>query len=183
VIAGNAKCHCCSKGKKECKFLVEEKKEEEEVEEVSAVLKLPITSLKKLIFSPLHSLCKCKENNLSLELQKKKAATLLLAIHTRRESLSPKFADHGDVSSIISMPPPSMLSSRLQGLSMPPPSMISSRLQAPSSSSHLFFPSENYHVCLLQTTLQESEKNLSTVREQFASWESLYLEQIAKLSW
>jgi len=58
--------------------------------------------------------------------------------------------------------------------------MISSRSQA-SSSSRLFFPTEDYRVQLLQSALRESEEDLTMVRERFASRESLYLEQIALL--
>jgi hypothetical protein len=63
---------------------------------------------------------------------------------------------------------------------MLPPSMISSRLQV-SSSSRLFFPSEDYRVRLLQTALRKSEEDLNTARDRFASRESLYLDQIAEL--
>jgi hypothetical protein len=136
-----------------------------------------VTSLKKLILSPLHSLCKRKETDLLPELQKEKAATSSIAVHARRESPSPELPEFG---SQVSMPPSSMLSSRSQGLSMPPPSMISSRSQA-SVTSCLFFPSEDYRVRLLQTALRESKEDLNTARDRFASRESLYLDQIAEL--
>jgi hypothetical protein len=162
VVPGNAKCHRCLKGKKGCKFSVEEEEvleDEEDVKEVPAVSKSPIASLKKLILSPLRSLCKCKETDLLPELQKEKATTLSIAVRARRESPSPELPEFR---SQVSMPPSSMLSSRSQGLSMPPPSIISSRSQA-SVSSRLFFPSEDYHVRLLQTALRKSEEDLNTV--------------------
>jgi hypothetical protein len=58
--------------------------------------------------------------------------------------------------------------------------MISSRSQV-SSSSRLFFPSEDYCVRLLQTALRKSEEDLNTARDHFTSRESLYLDQIAVL--
>jgi hypothetical protein len=180
VVPGNAKCRRCLKGKKGCKFPVEEEEgleNEEDVEEAPAVSKSPVTSLKKLILSPLHSLRKHKETDLSPESQKEKAATSSIAVCARRESPSPELLEFG---SQVSMPPSSMMSSRSQDLSMPPPSIISSRSQV-SSSSHLFFPSEDYCVRLLQTALCESEEDLNTARDRFASRESLYLDQIAAL--
>jgi hypothetical protein len=180
VVPGNAKCRQCLKGKKGCKVPVEEEEGLENVENVKeapAVSKSPVASLKKLILSPLCSLRKRKETDLLPELQKEKAATSSIAVHARRESPSPELLEFG---SQVSMPPSSMMSSRSQGLSMPPPSMISSRSQV-SSSSLLFFPSEDYCVRLLQTALHESEEDLNTARDRFASRELLYLDQIAAL--
>jgi hypothetical protein len=180
VVPGNAKCHRCLKGKKGCKFPVEEEEgleNAEDVEEAPAVSKLPVASLKKLISSPLRSLRKRKETDLSPESQKEKAATLSIAVRARRESPSPELLEFG---SQVSIPPSSMMSSRSQDLSMPPPSIISSRSQV-SSSSCLFFPSEDYRVRLLQTALRESKEDLNIARDRFASRESLYLDQIAAL--
>jgi hypothetical protein len=146
VVLGNAKCRQCLKGKKGCKFPVEEEEElenKEDVEEASAVSKSPVASL-------------------SPESQKEKAATLSTAVRARRESPSPELLEFGSQ------------------VSMLPPSMISSRLQV-SSSSRLFFPSEDYRVRLLQTALRKSEEDLNTARDRFASRESLYLDQIAEL--
>jgi hypothetical protein len=159
VVLGNAKCCQCLKGKKGCKFPVEEEEVlegGEDVEEVPAVSKSPIASLKKLISSPLCSLHKHKETDLSPELQKEKAATSSIAVRARRESPSPELPEFG---SQVSMPPSSMLSSRSQGLSMLPPSMISSRSQA-SISSHLFFPS----VCASYKLLCVNLKKILTLR-------------------
>jgi hypothetical protein len=111
VVPGNARCHRCFKGKKGCKFSVEEEEgleDEEEVEEAPAMSKLPIALLKKLISFPLCSLCKRKETDLSSESQKEKAATSSIAMHARRESPSPEVLEFG---SQVFMPPPSMLSS------------------------------------------------------------------------
>jgi hypothetical protein len=180
VVPGNAKCHRCLKGKKGCKFPVEEEEgleNAEDVEEAPAVSKSPVASLKKLISSPLRSLRKRKETDLSPESQKEKAATSSIAVRARRESPSPELLEFR---SQVSMPPSSMMSSRSQDLSMLPPSMISSRSQV-SSSSHLFFPSEDYRVRLLQTALHKSKEDLNTARDCFASQESLYLDQIAAL--
>jgi hypothetical protein len=180
VVPWNAKCHRCLKGKKGCKFPVEEEEgleNAEDVEEAPAVSKSPVASLKKLFSSPLCSLCKHKETDLSPELQKEKAATSSIAVRARRELLSPELLEFGLQ---VSMPPSSMMSSKSQDLSMPPPSMISSRSQV-SSSSRLFFPSEDYHVRLLQTALRESEEDLNTAWDHFASRESLYLDPIAAL--
>jgi hypothetical protein len=159
-------------------FPVEKGEDEEDVEETPAVSKLPVAFLKKLISSPLHSLRKRKESDLLPESQKEKAPSSSIAMGARRESPSPKLIKFGLK---VSMLPPSLLSSQSQGLSMPFPSMIPSQSQGKSSSSHLFFPSEDYHVCLLQTALCKSEEDLTTVWDQFASQESLYFEQIAKL--
>jgi hypothetical protein len=129
VVPGNAKCHRCLKGKKGCKFPVEEGEgleNAEDVEEAPAVSKSPIASLKKLILSPLRSLRKRKETDLSPESQKEKAATSSIALCARRELLSPELLEFGLQ---VSMPPSSMMSSRSQDLFMPPPSMISSRSQ------------------------------------------------------
>jgi hypothetical protein len=181
VVLGNAKCRQCLKGKKGCKFPVEGEEgleDEEDVEEAPAMSKSPIASLKKLILSSLCSLYKCKEADLLPESWKEKAATSSIAMCVRRESLSPEVLE---LRLQVSMPPPSVLSSRSQGLSMLLPSMISSRSQAPSSSSHLCFPSEDYCVCLLQTALHESREDLNTAQDRFASQESLYLDQIAEL--
>jgi hypothetical protein len=141
------------------------------------VSKLPVASLKKLISSPLCSLRKRKETDLSPESQKEKAATSSIAVRARRELPSPELLEFGLQ---VSMPPSSMMSSRSQDLSMPPPSMISSRSQV-SSSSRLFFPSEDYRVRLLQTALRKSEEDLNIARDCFASRESLYLDQITAL--
>jgi hypothetical protein len=82
--------------------------DEEDVKEAPAVSKSPVASLKKLIWSPLHSLHKCKETDLSPESQKEKAATLSIAVHARRESPSPELPEFRLQ---VSMPPSSMLSS------------------------------------------------------------------------
>jgi hypothetical protein len=159
VVPGNAKCHRCLKGKKGCKFPVEEEEAlegEEDVEEVPAVSKLPVASLKKLISSPLRSLHKRKETDVSPESQKEKAASLSIAVRARRESPSPELPEFG---SQVSMPPSSMLSSRSQGLFMPPPSMISSRLPRPVSSSHL-----KITACASYKLLCANLKKISTLR-------------------
>jgi hypothetical protein len=182
VIPGNAKCHQCFKGKKGCKFPVEEEEgleDEEEVEEASAMSKLPVASLKKLISSPLHSLHKRKKTDLSPESQKEKAATPSIAMHARRKSPSLEVLEFRLQ---VSIPPSSVLSSRSQGLSMPPPSMISSRSQVlPFSSSCLFFLFKDYCMRLLQTALYKFKEDLNTAQDRFASQESLYLDQIAEL--
>ena len=171
VIKGITKCWQCLKSKKGCKFsLLEEKKEEEEEEEeekeeveaAPAPSKLPVAKLKKILSLPIHSLHKRKEDQLLPESQKK-AATLSTAIRVQRES--PEVGGVEELSSVGSMPPPSIMSSWLQA----------------SSSSRLYFLSKDYWVQLLQTALWESEEDLSTIKDQFASQESLYLDQIMKL--
>ena len=160
MVEGNVKCRRCFKGKKGCKFSALE--EEEEVEVAAVPSKSPVSSLKKLLASPIRALRKRKEEDLSPESQKDKVDTSSIAVRPQRETPSPEFVDFGSQ------------------VSMPPPSMISSRSQA-SSSSRLFFPTEDYRVQLLQSALRESEEDLTMVRERFASRESLYLEQIALL--
>jgi hypothetical protein len=154
------------KGKKGCKFSSVEDEEgsvEEVVEEVATPsAKSPVASLKKLLSSPVRVFCKWKEADLSPELQKEKATSTSTAVRARRESPSPELIK------MDSQTP------------MPPPSLISSQSQA-STLSRLFFPSEEYHVCLLQTALHKSEEDLNTARDRFASRESLYLDQIAAL--
>jgi hypothetical protein len=151
------------KGKKGCKFPVEEEEVlegEEDVEEVPAVSKSPVASLKKLILSPLHSLCKRKETDLLPELQKEKAATSSIAMHARRELPSPELSDFR---SQVSMPPSSMLSSKSQGLSMPPPSMISLLDRKPQSR-----PVSSFHLkitaCASYKLLCANPKKISTLR-------------------
>ena len=169
MVDDSIKCRRCLKGKKGCKFSEpreegedEEEGAEDEAEENRPASQSPVAKLKKILSSPIRSLRKRKENDLSPESQKEKHATSSIAVRPRRETPSPEFVDFGSQ------------------VSMPPPSMISSRSQA-SSSSRLFFPTEDYRVQLLQSALRESEEDLTMVRERFASRESLYLEQIALL--
>ena len=71
------------KGKKRCKFpsLEEEKEEEEEEEETAPTpSKSPVAKLKKILSSPICSLCKRKEDQLLPESQNEKAATLSATI-------------------------------------------------------------------------------------------------------
>ena len=88
-VEGNTKCQWCLKGKKGCKFSsLEDEKEEEEEEEAEedeeeagpAPSKSPVTKLKKILSSPICSLRKKKEDQLSPESQKEKAATSSAAI-------------------------------------------------------------------------------------------------------
>jgi hypothetical protein len=154
------------KGKKGCKFFSVEDEEgsvEEVVEKVATPsAKSPVASLKKLLSSPVQVFCKRKEADLSPESQKEKATSTSTAVRARRESPSPELIK------MDSQTP------------MPPPSLISSRSQA-STSSCLFFPSEDYRVRLLQTALRKSKEDLNTVQDRFASRESLYLDQISAL--
>jgi hypothetical protein len=135
------------KGKKGCKFSSvedEEEVEEEAIEEVATSLaKLPVALLKKLFSSPVQAFRKQKGADLSPESQKEKATSTSTAVCVRRESPSPELVDMG------SQTP------------MPPPSIISFRSQA-STSSRLFFPSEDYCMHLLQTALCKSEEDLNT---------------------
>ena len=171
VVEGNTRCKRCLKGKKGCKF---SSVVEEEVEETAAVSKSPVASIKKFLASPIRSMRKRKEADLSPESQKEKIATSSAAVRSRKGSSSPERG--GEVSSIISMPPPS----NRTGASMPPSSIISSR-SAASSSSRLYFPSDDYRVQLLQTALRESQEDLSLAQDRFASRESVYLDRIAAL--
>jgi hypothetical protein len=154
------------KGKKGCKFFSVEDEEgsvEEVVEEVATPsAKSLVASLKELLSSPVRVFCKRKEADLSPESQKEKAVSTSTAVRARRESPSPELIN------LDSQTP------------MPPPSLISSRSHA-STSSCLFFPSEDYRVRLLQTALRESEEDLNTAPDRFASRELLYLDQIAVL--
>ena len=134
--------------------------------------KSPIALLKNVLTSPIRSLRKRKDTDLSPEAVKEKGSTSSFAIRIHRRSPSPEFSEVMEVASTILVPPPS--------LSMPPPSMIFNRSQVPYSS-HLFFPSNDYHVCHLQLAFRESQEDLSRLQEQFASKESLYLAEIADL--
>ena len=78
MVDGVTKCCHCLKGKKGCKYLSQE--EEEDVEEAPALLKLLVTKLKKILSSPICSLRKRKEDQLSPKLQKEKKATSSAAI-------------------------------------------------------------------------------------------------------
>lgn len=158
VAEGSSRCQRCLKGKKGCHFPVEG-----EVDLPVAVSKSPVASIKKFISSPIKSLRKRKEADLSPESQKEKAATSSTAIRTRKDSPSPELG--GDAVSIVSMPPPS--------------SIITSR--SGSSSARYFFPSDDYRVQLLQTALRESQEDLTIAQDRFASKESLYLGRIAAL--
>ena len=56
VVPGNAKCCCCLKGKRGCRFSVEGLGESEVVEEAEVDVpakKLLITSLKNILLSPI----------------------------------------------------------------------------------------------------------------------------------
>jgi hypothetical protein len=154
------------KGKKGCKFSSvedEERSEEEVVEEVATPsAKSPVASLKKLLSSPVQVFRKQKEADLFPESQNEKAVSTSTAVCVRRESPSPELIEMDSQTPML------------------PPSLISSRSQA-STLSCLFFPSEDYRVRLLQTALRESEEDLNTAWDHFASRESLYLDQIAVL--
>ena len=168
VVPGNAKCRRCLKGKKGCRFSVEGSGESEIVEDADVNIpakKSPIASLKEVLTSPIRSLRKRKETDLSPEAVKEKESTSSSAIRVRRRSPSPEFSEVMEVASTISVPPPSM---------------ISNRSQVPYSS-HLFFPSNDYRVRHLQSAFRESQEDLSRLQERFASKESLYLAEIADL--
>jgi hypothetical protein len=117
---------------------------------------------KKLLLSPVQAFRKQKEADLSPESQKEKAMSTSTAVCARRESPSPELIDMGSQTPML------------------PLSIIPSQSQT-STSSHLFFPSEDYHVCLLQTALHKSKEDQNTVQDRFASQECLYLAQIAEL--
>jgi hypothetical protein len=181
-VDDSPKCHRCLKGKKGCKFPEakgeeeEEKEEEEEeeeevVEEVKAVSKSPVAKLKKLLSSPLRSLKKRKEDDLSPESQKDKIASSSVAVRARRESPSPELVE--DAASI--MPPPSTRSA----FSMPS-SIMSSRSRG-SASSRLFRPSDDFQVQMLQLALRDSEEDLTVARDRFTSMEAMYLSRIDTL--
>ena len=159
VIAGNRKCHRCLKGKKGWKFMVADKEEEEELQKSQSL----VAALKKILSSPICSLCKRKEVDLSPGLVKERAKTSLVANCARLESEALELkVDKDD--------------------SMPPPSIVS--LQVPSgfsSSSHLFYPTKDFAVCHLQLALHASREDITRIQEQFALRESLYLEEIAEL--
>ena len=107
------------KGKKGCKFSSLEEEEEEEEEEAKAAPALPkllVAKLKKILSSPINSLCKRKEDQLLLESQKEKAATMSAVIRVQREL--PEVGGVGELSSVTSMPPPSVMLSRSQASSL-----------------------------------------------------------------
>ena len=122
----------------------EEEKEGEgdDVEEESQKSQLPVAALKKILSSPIHSLHKRKEVNLSLGSIKERAEALSAANHTRLESEAPELEVDND------------------GL-IPPPSIVP--LQVPSgssSSSHLFYPTDDFAVCHLQSALRAFKSSL-----------------------
>ena len=70
VVPGNAKCRRCLKGKKGCWFSVEGSGESEIVEEADVNVpakKSPIALLKEVLTSPIQSLRKHKDTDLSPE--------------------------------------------------------------------------------------------------------------------
>lgn len=157
VVEGKTKCNRCITGKKGCKFSGEEGEEEE----AAAVSKSPVASIKKFISSPLKSLRKRKEADLSPESQKEKVASSSAANRARKDSPSPELG--GEDYSSVAMPPPSIISSRS------------------AASSRLYFPTDDYRVQMLQAALRESQEDLTLVQDRFASRESLYLSRIAEL--
>ena len=133
--------------------------EEEELQKSRS----PVAALKKILSSPISLLRKRKEVDLSPGSVKERAEILSIANHTRLESEAPELkVDKDD--------------------SMPPPLIVP--LQVPSSSSsssHLFYPTKDFAVCHLQSALRASQEDITRIQEQFASRESLYLEEIAEL--
>ena len=66
--------------------------------------------------------------------------------------------------------------------SMPPPLIVLSQVPSgSSSSSHLFYPTEDFTVCHLQLAWHALQEDITRIQEQFASREYLYLEEIAEL--
>ena len=135
VVAGNWKCHRCLKGKKGCKFTVADEEEEEEgddieEEELQKSWSL-VAALKKILSSPIHSLYKRKEVDLSSGSVKERAETLSVTNCTRLESEAPELkVDKDD--------------------SMPPPSIVPSQVPSGSLFSvHLFYPTEDFVICHL----------------------------------
>ena len=157
-------------GKKGCKFTVAEEEEEEEEGEVDDVeeeelqkSQSPVAALKKILSSPICLLRKRKEVDLSPGSVKERAETLLVANCARLESEAPELeVDDNDL--------------------MLPPSIAP--LQVPSgslSSSHLFYPTEDFAICHLQSALHVLQEDFTWIQEQFVSRELLHLEEIAEL--
>ena len=165
VVAGNHKCYRCLKGKKGCKFMVANKEEEEGddiEEEESQKLRSPVAALKKILLLPIRLLHKRKEVDLLPGLVKERVETSSVANRARLESEAPELKVNEDNS-------------------MPPPSILPSQVQSGSSSSHLFHPTEDFTVCPLQLALCALQEDITYIQEQFASRESLYLEEITEL--
>ena len=81
-------------------MLEEEEEEEEEAEAAPAPSKSLVAKLKKILLSPIRSLYKRKEDQLSPESQKEKAATLSAAIRVWREL--PEVGGVGELPSVTS---------------------------------------------------------------------------------
>ena len=65
--------------------------------------------------------------------------------------------------------------------SMLPLFIVPSMVPSGSSFSCLFYPTEDFAICHLQPALCALQEDISWIQEQFASRESLYLEEIAEL--
>ena len=158
VVAGNRKWHRCLKGKKGCKFTVADEEEEE-----SQKSQLPVAALKKILSLPIHSLHKRKEVDLLPGSVKERAETSSVANCARLELEALELKVYED----NSMPSPSIVLSQVPSSS--------------SSSSHLFYPTEDFAVCHLQSALHALQEDITCIQEQFSSRESLYLEEITEL--
>ena len=134
-----------------------------EEEEESQKLRLPVAALKKILSSPIHLLCKRKEVDLLPGSVKERAETSLVANCARLELEALEL----EVDKDNFMPPPLIV-----------PLQVPS---GPSSSSHLFYPTKDFAVCHLQSALCALQKDITRIQEQFASRESLYLEEISEL--
>ena len=108
---------------------------------------LPVAALKNILSLPICSLCKRKEVNLLLGSVKERAKTLSVANHARLESEALELeVDDNDL--------------------MPPLSIVP--LQVPSgssSSSHRFYPTEDFAICHLQSALRALQEDITRIQE------------------
>ena len=189
-VVGTTRCKVCAKAKQSCNYHIseasqkdkgkqvgkildaaEESKEEgdEEEEEEEKKGPSPIVKVFKKITSPLKAIGKRKATELSPGSLKDREAESSQRAHARQPSPS----------SCVELPEPSRDSSSFISSTMPPPSNL-------SGSFHTTY--DPFYVRRLENCLQESQEDLTTMREgiikleqRYALRESLLLEEIAHL--
>ena len=192
-VVGTTRCKVCAKAKQSCNYHISEASQkdkgkqvgrivdaaeeseeegdegEEEEEEEEKKGPSPIAKAFKKLTSPLKAIGKRKTTELSPGSLKDREA----------ESSERARARHPSPSSSVELPEPSRDSSSFISSTMPPPSNL-------SGSFHTTY--DPFYVRRLENRLQESQEDLTTMREgitkleqRYASRESLLLEEIAHL--
>jgi hypothetical protein len=162
VVPGNAKCHWCFKGKKGCKFPVEEEEvleDEEDVEEAPTVSKLPVASLKKLISSHSILFISAKKLTYCLNCRRRRLLLRLLPCVLGENCHLLSFLSL-DCKSLCHLFPCCLLGPRVFPCCRPLWSLLNHKPQShPVSSSHL-----KITACASYKLLCANPKKISTLR-------------------